>query len=207
MALGARVPFIALSQAGESSNGLGNIVGFGTWSVPKFVGQSAMDLGLQLEVPTVSSEELGDAHFLLLPTVRVGWSESSWALSVTSGYSRVLDMGHSEHDGHHHHHAHGDGHEAPKSIVNPHAASELLLRGDVGAQWSIPPGVLHTGLRVDGVQSLDAGTETGPFAAAGPVIQLKTGKVVSEVAALLAFTGNNHYSNRAVARIHWVIPQ
>lgn len=75
IALGARIPFIALSQANVDTTGMGNAVGFGNWSILSPESRPSMDLGLQLEIPTVSADELGDAHFLVLPTGRIGWND------------------------------------------------------------------------------------------------------------------------------------
>ena len=129
--VGVLVPMVSVSQFGERTTGLGNIVTFVNGTILPAPQTVVLNAGLQLEVPTVSDPALGDGHFLLMPTLQAGWHPGNGIVMATVGWGRVLDGAHNhDHDAHGHGgHDHGDhGHDAaesaPGSIVNPHASSE-----------------------------------------------------------------------------------
>ena len=108
--LGVLVPMVSVSQAGERTTGLGNIVTFVNGTILPAPQAVVLNAGLQLEVPTVSDPALGDGHFLLMPTLQAGWHPGNGIVMATVGWGRVLDGAHNhDHDAHGHgEHDHGE---------------------------------------------------------------------------------------------------
>ena len=217
--LGVQVPFVSTSVASTRATGLGNVVPFINVSLLPSPTEWTLAAGLQLELPTVTSEALGDGHFLILPTLQGGWHPGSGILMTTIGLGQVLDNNHTHgpseshttetHD--HHEHAHEDDssnhhdNQAIPSIVNPHASSELLVRTDIGYRWTFSDTHLRVTLRLDGIENLTTGGETTVIQS-GPVIGLNQSKLSTEVYMLAPVTEAQRYRLRAGIRVRLSIP-
>ena len=115
---------------------------------------TGLDVGLQLEIPTVSDPALGDGHFLLLPTLQAGWHPSRWIVMAVVGWGQTLD------DDHHHHSA--------ASIVNPHQNQELLVRLDLGGRMSAND--WRGTIRFDGIQAFGSHGPEATILTLGPTM-------------------------------------
>ena len=211
--VGVLVPMVSVSQFGERTTGLGNIVTFVNGTILPAPHAVVLNAGLQLEVPTVSDPALGDGHFLLMPTLQAGWHPGNGIVMTTVGWGRVLDGAHNhDHDAHGHGgHDHGDhGHDAsestPGSIVNPHASSELLLRLDGGAHFGLDDYRLRLTARLDGVQELAGDDGSRLLLNAGPAVGLVGERLTAEVYSLIPVTTERRYTNRTGIRVRLELP-
>ena len=206
--LGVLVPMVSVSQAGERTTGLGNIVTFVNGSIlpaPKAV---VLNAGLQLELPTVSEPALGDGHFLLMPTLQVGWHPGNGILMSTVAWGRVLDgahhhdeEGHGHDHGGHDHGDHGEAEGATPSIVNPHASNELLLRLDAGAHAGLGEHRLRLTARMDAIQELAKDGESTLIVNMGPAIGLVGERITTELYSLIPVTSERRYTSRTGLRV------
>jgi len=208
--MGTRIPVVSVQQAGQNTTGLGNVVVFGTASLLNAETNKRLNLGIQLEVPSVSDEALGDGHFLILPTVQFGWYPSNAILSAIVGWGQVLDGNHNHSESHHSsgHDDHGHGHheavQAP-SIVNPHANTEVLIRTDSGYGWDLSKSRFTTSLRTDIIQEFGDNTNE-LLASAGPVFGLAWTQITSEISTLFSLTNARRYQHRTTLRLRFQLP-
>ena len=205
--VGVLVPMVSVSQSGERTTGLGNIVTFVNGSILPAPQAVVLNAGLQLELPTVSDPALGDGHFLLMPTLQVGWHPGNGIVMATVGWGRVLDGAH--HDAHGHG-GHDHGHDAAQrgsgSIVNPHASSELLFRLDGGAHFGLDDRRLRLTARLDGVQELSGDDGSRLLLNAGPAVGLVGERLMAEVYSLIPVTTERRYTNRTGIRVRLELP-
>jgi hypothetical protein len=185
--LGVQIPIVAVQQGDSGTAGLGNMIAMGNWSVLDRQDDLVLDLGVQLEVPTVSNPALGDGHFLLLPTVQAGWHPGSVIMMAVLGWGRALE-------GEHHHHAGG-------SIVNPHANSELLLRLDGGRSWELGQGSIRGTIRADTIQVLGHSWGGDLIVTTGPTLGFNGERLNSELFLLIPATEAERYQMRAGIRL------
>ncbi|MCO4745346.1 MAG: hypothetical protein KC912_11205 [Proteobacteria bacterium] len=134
----ATLPAVWLRYRGTSVVGLGNAVALVDAAWP--VGIARIGGGFQLELPTATSEYLGDRHFLGLPYLKAQLQSGLWQARARGGWGAQL--GASVH-----------GHPGPN--MNPHASSELLWRVD--GQWGDR---VRPGLGLDGVHTLTGEAQT-----------------------------------------------
>jgi len=199
-----------VQQAGQNTTGLGNIVFYGAAGLLDADADKRINLGLQVEAPTVSDSVLGDGHFLFLPTIQFAWYPSNAILSSIVGWGQVLDGDHT-HDSAHHsdgHDDHGHGHhetvDAP-SIVNPHANTEVLVRVDGGYGWDLNSRRFTASVRTDIIKGF--GDEANEFvASAGPVFGLVGTQVTSEISTLFSLTDAQRYQHRTTLRLRFQLP-
>jgi hypothetical protein len=190
--LGLHLPLVGVQEDETTQVGLGNVVVFGSWSALELGTDGVLDLGLQLEIPTVTDPSLGDGHFLILPTLQAGWHPGSGILMGVLGWGRVLDGGH-------HHHAAG-------SIVNPHADSEILLRFDGGRSWELSQTSLRATLRADGIQALGHHEEAESILNLGPALGLSGDRGTVEIYGLVPVTESRRYALRSGVRLSLQLP-
>ena len=185
--LGVQIPMVMVQQGGSGTAGLGNVIAMGNWSVLDRQDDLVLDLGAQLEVPTVRNPALGDGHFLLLPTLQTGWHPGSTIMMAVLGWGRVLE-------GEHHHHAAG-------SIVNPHANSELLLRLDGGRSWELGQSSIRSTVRADAIQVLGHSSGGDLIVTTGPTLGFSGERLNSELFVLVPVTEAERYQIRAGLRL------
>ena len=188
--LGFQAPLVWVQQDGNSVGGFGNIVAFGSWSMLERPSELVLDLGLQLEIPTVTDPALGDGHFLLLPTLQMGWHPSQWIAMAVLGWGQTLD------DHHHHHSA--------ASIVNPHQNQELLLRVDLGAR--LPTNGWRGTVRLDGIQPFGHHGPAATILTLGPTLGYSGRRGTVEAFGLVPLTDSRRYEVRSGLRMSLLLP-
>ena len=208
--VGVLVPMVSVSQSGERTTGLGNIVTFVNGTILPAPQAVVLNAGLQLEVPTVSDPALGDGHFLLMPTVQAGWHPGQGILMGTLGWGRVLDGAHSHDHGDHGHDGH-DGHDhgeaaPPASVVNPHASNELLLRLDVGAHFGLGEHRLRLTGRLDGIKELSGDEGSDLLVSMGPAVGLVGERITAEIYSLVPISDARRFTSRSGLRVRVQLP-
>jgi len=122
--------------------------------------------GLQAELPTAIDEALGDDHLVLLPYMSLHAMKDRTGATTWLGWGRALGAsGEATHADHGHDHSH-DHQQSTTLAVNPHSASELLGRVELGhrlpfssATLQLRPFVLASGWLPLGDE--DAGLDAG----------------------------------------------
>ncbi len=214
--LGVNIPLLTSSIANSTTIGIGNVVPFAT---AQLFGQEhgvVSNMGIQIETPTATNPALGDSHFLVLPTTQLGWQSDQLYFLTTLGWGRTLGGSHkhaadtdgSGDDQHvDHGHGHDDHHSSPASaaesifIVNPHSESELLLRMDVGAGWTVGKQIINAGVRTDLVEDVSQDESTGSIVTMGPTIQYGQSKMTAEVFFLMPISQTERFRTRSGLRI------
>lgn len=219
--MGLHVPLVHTQQTSDTETGLGNIVGFVESALLPESASTSLNLGFQVELPTVSQPSLGDGHILTLPTIQVGLFPKSSILMTTIGWGKVIGGGHThgsvpnhETDNHgsdteHSHDEPTTTSSAPKpreSIVNPHTSSELLLRLDAGQMWHHARNDIRLTVRMDGVQEIGENNESSTIINLGPTLGWTTDRVVAELYTLVPLTREKRYRTRTAIRIRVDIP-
>jgi hypothetical protein len=161
---------------------------------------------------------LGDDHFLLLPTLQVGWTRPHAAVVATIGWGKTLSGSHNHPDNtdpnseDHDHDAHGqdDHHGATTppetSIVNPHAESEFLARVDAFGRWERKHHSLRLGVRADAIQEISSGEGADQVLNLGPVLTLFGVAFTTEMYGLLPIGSSGRYTFRTGLRIQGRLP-
>jgi len=124
-----RLPVVGVFRDGEALFGVGNAVAMLDW---KFLEQERLGsaVGAQLELPTASDEDFGDAHWLVLPYLRTSIDRGSFDANLHLGGAQTIGDGSGGHEGHHHSHSHA--HEQEGFVINDHAPTEFLGRLELG---------------------------------------------------------------------------
>ncbi|GEM_PF-1817143 len=173
--LGGSLPLVALSTPEGTVAGVGNAVVVVDWAVPVRSSTWRAAVGSQVELPTATDGDLGEAHLMVLPYGRVEALGSAFGFTVTAGWARTVAPGH----------GHSHGHDGTP-LVNPHSDSELRLRGQAG--WTRARGQdwLRLGPQIDVVQELVETRST--LVSAGPFLDIGTGRTTIRIRGELPLT-------------------
>jgi hypothetical protein len=208
--LGAHVPVVLVSDGEDTTSGLGNMVVFASGAILPAPGKAVLNLGLQLELPTVTDPKLGDGHFLMLPTLQAGWHPGNAIVMATVGWGQVLDGGHShggtDHAHGEHSHSRSESEQPATSIVNPHANSEILVRLDLGAHLPVAERRLRLTLRMDGIQEIDSEDTANQIINIGPAIGLLGNRLTTELYTLVPLSNTRRYTNQTGLRLRIQLP-
>ncbi len=197
--LEASMPFVV--YAGDDDiQGLGNSV---VLAELLWVGDDALSVGggLQAELPTATDDALGDDHLVLLPYMSVHAMKDRTGATTWLGWGRALGTS-SDTTAAHHGHDHSHAHQASSTLeVNPHSASEMLGRVELGHRLPFSSSVLQ--LRPFALVSgwLPLGDEDAGLTAGGG-LGLGLGLTTARISASAPLTSPERSKLRLSAGVH-----